>query len=90
MSAAGLRYVDWFGLSGGIVTIHVGTVAWSQRPPGPSGAGERRARCAGSSGGARLGDRLGCDLAPLGRQLGGERIADRCGLRARLPGEEIS
>ena len=27
MRDAGLRDVDWFGLSGGIVTIHVGTVA---------------------------------------------------------------
>jgi demethylmenaquinone methyltransferase/2-methoxy-6-polyprenyl-1,4-benzoquinol methylase len=27
MRVAGLRAVDWFGMSGGIVTIHVGTVA---------------------------------------------------------------
>jgi ubiquinone/menaquinone biosynthesis C-methylase UbiE len=27
MRAAGLREVDWYGLSFGIVTIHTGTVA---------------------------------------------------------------
>jgi ubiquinone/menaquinone biosynthesis C-methylase UbiE len=34
MRAAGLRDVDWFGLSGGIVTIHVGTVVGAGSPGG--------------------------------------------------------
>jgi demethylmenaquinone methyltransferase/2-methoxy-6-polyprenyl-1,4-benzoquinol methylase len=53
MRSAGLRDVNWFGMSGGIVTIHTGTVAVEPEAPGSALPAQP------SIGGSRSGSRSG-------------------------------